>query len=436
MSDIETRTMRHVFLRLIPFLMVCYFVAYLDRVNVSFASLTMNKDLGLSSAAYGFGAGVFFISYFLMEVPSNIILERVGARRWIARIMLTWGIISGGMAFIQGEKSFYVMRFLLGAAEAGFFPGIIYYLGLWFPSAYRGRIITAFMFAIPLSSMIGSPISGTLLGLDGLMGLKGWQWLYIIEAAPAIILSICVFFYLTDKPAEAKWLSNEEKMWLINRMGQEQLHQHSAAGAHPGFGEALKTLARPIILYLSAVYFALAALNYGFGFFAPQLLSALGMGNQAIGWAMTIPSAVGAIGMLLWGRHSDAKNERRLHLAVAAMCSVVGLIGAAVSHDVYITIACLTLVGFGVSAATIFWTIPGSFLSGAAAAAGIAGISSIGQLAGFVSPFAIGYLKDATGQFLSGLVAVACVGVIGIVILLALIRPDRTPASQSAVAHP
>uniref|UniRef100_A0A9E8CT14 MFS transporter n=1 Tax=Bosea sp. NBC_00436 TaxID=2969620 RepID=A0A9E8CT14_9HYPH len=434
MPEIETRTMRHIFLRLIPFLMICYFVAYLDRVNVSFASLTMNKDLGLSSAAYGFGAGVFFISYFLFEVPSNIILERVGARRWIARIMLTWGVLSGAMAFVQGPTSFYVMRFLLGAAEAGFFPGIIFYLGLWFPRAYRGRIITAFMFAIPLSSMIGSPISGALLGLDGMGGLKGWQWLYIIEAAPAIILSVCVFFYLTDKPADAKWLPKDEKDWLMGRLALEE--SSSAPTEHVGFAATLKTLANPAIFYLSVIYFALAALNYGFGFYAPQLLSGLGVSNQSIGWLMTIPAAVGALGMLLWGRRSDAKNERRLHLAFAAMCSVVGLVGAGLSHDVYLTMACLIIVGFGVSAAAIFWTIPGSFLSGSAAAAGIAAISSCGQFAGFVSPYAIGYLKETTGEFLYGLVAVAGMGLVGIALLLVYIRPEQVSVPNSVAAHP
>jgi ACS family tartrate transporter-like MFS transporter len=436
MSEIETRTMRRVFLRLIPFLMLCYFVAYLDRVNVSFAALIMNKDLGISAAAYGFGAGVFFISYFLLEVPSNIILARVGARKWIARIMLTWGILSGLMALIQGEKSFYIMRFLLGGAEAGFFPGIVFYLSLWFPAAYRGRIITAFMFAIPLSSMIGSPISGTLLSLDGMGGLKGWQWLYILEATPAIILSVCVFFYLTDEPAQAKWLPDDEKAWLTNRLKQEQLQ--GGADAHPTFADSLKTLANPIILYLSVIYFALAALNYGFGFYAPQLLSALGLGTKSVGWLLTIPTLVGAVGMLLWGRHSDAKNERRYHLAFAALCSVVGLVGAALSHDVYLMMICLTIVGFGVSAATVFWTIPGSYMSGPTAAAGIAAISSIGQFAGFVSPYAIGYLKQATGEFLYGLAAVSCLGVIGIILLITVIRPEPAlaPAGQPIAPHP
>ncbi len=432
--DIEARTIRHVFLRLVPFLMFCYFVAYLDRVNVSFASLAMNNDLGLSNAAYGFGAGIFFVSYFLFEVPSNIFLEKVGARRWIARIMLTWGLLSGAMALVNGETSFYIMRFLLGAAEAGFFPGIIFFLGLWFPASYRGRIITAFMIAIPLSSVIGSPISGFLLGLGGSGGLKGWQWLYLLEATPAVILSVCVFFYLTDKPADAAWLPKDEKDWLMARMQSER--DHVQAHAHVG---VLKTLANPIVLKLAVVYFALAAMNYGFSFYAPQFLRAFGVSNQNIGFLLMIPSLVGAVGMVLWGRHSDATHERKWHLALAAVCSIAGLSGAAFSHDLYLTMACLTLVGFGVNAATVFWAIPGAFLSGASAAAGIAAISSIGQFAGFVSPYVIGYLKDSTGAFASGLVAVAIMGCIGIVVLLGLIPTDtaleRIGDEQSSLAH-
>ena len=218
MEPLEHRTIAKVTARLVPFLIVCYFVAYLDRVNVSFAALTMNKDLGLSASAFGFGAGIFFLAYFLFEVPSNLFLERVGARKWIARIMFTWGVISGGMAFVGGETSFYVVRVLLGIAEAGFFPGIIFYLTLWFPAVYRARIIGYFMAAIPLSTVIGAPVSGLLLGLDGFMGMKGWQWLFILEAAPALILSVVVFFYLTDRPADATWLEPDERAWLVARL--------------------------------------------------------------------------------------------------------------------------------------------------------------------------------------------------------------------------
>ncbi|MGH7156212.1 MAG: MFS transporter [Acetobacteraceae bacterium] len=431
--NLETRTIRRISWRIVPFIMICYFIAYLDRVNISFASLTMNKDLGISATAYGFGAGVFFISYFLFEVPSNMFLERVGARRWIARIMVSWGIVAGGMAFVGGETSFYVMRFLLGAAEAGFFPGIIFYLTLWFPEDYRGRIISAFMVAIPLSGMIGAPLSGYLLGLHGLAGFKDWQLLFLIQAAPAVILGICVFFYLTDRPAEAKWLPEDEKQWLIARLEREQ--QQISAPGHVGYLGILRTLSNPIVLKLAMVYFALAAMNYGFGFYAPQLLAVFGVSSQTIGELLIIPSAIGAVGMVLWGRHSDATQERRYHLAVAAACSIVGLVGAASATNIYLTMAFLSLVGFGVSAAVVFWTIPGGFLAGPQAAIGIAAISSIGQFAGFVSPYIIGYLKDATQSFSAGLIAVSIIGLIGIFVLLALIPVVRRAPAKVVVGH-
>src|SRR5262245_2988549 len=222
MQQLEQRTIGKVSARLVPFLIVCYFVAYLDRVNVSFAALTMNQDLGLSASAFGFGAGIFFLAYFLFEVPSNLFLERMGARKWIARIMFSWGLLSGGMAFITGESGFYAVRVLLGVAEAGFLPGIIFFLTLWFPAVYRARIIGYFMAAIPLSTVIGAPLSGLLLGLDGWMGMKGWQWLFILEAAPALVLSVVVFFYLTDRPADAAWLESDERAWLVTRLEQER----------------------------------------------------------------------------------------------------------------------------------------------------------------------------------------------------------------------
>ena len=237
-DPLEARTIAKVSARFLPLLIVCYFVAYLDRVNVSFAALTMNPDLGLSAAAYGFGAGIFFVAYFLFEVPSNVLLVRFGARRWIARIMFSWGLLSGAMAFVGGPTSFYVVRVLLGIAEAGFFPGIIFFLTLWFPARYRARIIGYFMAAVPLSTVIGAPVSGLLLGLDGLLGMKGWQWLFIIEAVPALILSVVVFFYLTDRPADATWLDADERAWLVSRLEQEQTQREDAAQLQPDAGAA------------------------------------------------------------------------------------------------------------------------------------------------------------------------------------------------------
>src|SRR5580765_5397212 len=267
MEPLEQRTIAKVSARLVPFLIVCYFVAYLDRVNVSFAALTMNKDLGLSASAFGFGAGIFFLAYFLFEVPSNLFLERVGARKWIARIMFTWGVLSGGMAFISGETGFYVVRVLLGIAEAGFFPGIIFYLTLWFPAVYRARIVGYFMAAIPLSTVIGAPVSGLLLGLDGGLGLKGWQWLFVLEAAPALVLSVVVFFYLTDRPADATWLQPDERAWLVARLEDERLKREAVRRY-----SVAQALMDPKVLLLSLVYFGGVATNYGLSFFLPQIV--------------------------------------------------------------------------------------------------------------------------------------------------------------------
>ncbi len=286
---LERRTLAKITARIVPFLIICYFVAYLDRVNVGFAALTMNKDLGISASAFGFGAGIFFFSYFLFEVPSNLALERFGARKWIARIMLTWGILSGAMAFISGETGFYVVRVLLGAAEAGFFPGIIFYLTLWFPASYRGRIIAYFMAAIPLSSVIGAPVSSMLLGFDGVAGVKGWQWLFIMEAVPALILAGVVWFYLTDRPADATWLAADEREWLATRLAAEQAQREAAH--HIG---VMQALANPKVLALAVVYFGAVATNYGTAFWLPQIIKAFGVSNVQTGLITAIPYVVGS----------------------------------------------------------------------------------------------------------------------------------------------
>ena len=323
MDAIEKRTIAKVSLRLVPFLMLCYFVAYLDRVNVGFAALTMNKELGISASAYGFGAGIFFFSYFVFEVPSNLMLERFGARKWIARIMLSWGILSGCMAFVSGETSFYIVRVLLGIAEAGFFPGIIFYLTLWFPGVYRARIVGWFMAAIPLSSVLGFPVSGLILGLDGFGGLAGWKWLFIIEAAPAVILSVVVWFYLTDRPADAKWLDPEERAWLDRRLAAEAQRKEDVHGL-----SVLQALVNPKVLALSLVYFGAVATNYGTAFWLPQIVKDFGLTNIQVGFVAAIPYVVGTIGMVWWGRRSDAKMERKWHAAFAFALAAIGIAGS------------------------------------------------------------------------------------------------------------
>ena len=434
--DVEARTVRQVSARLIPFLIVCYFVAYLDRVNVGFAALTMNKALGLTSTMFGFGSGIFFLTYFIFEVPSNLLLDRFGARRWIARIMVSWGILSALTAFIpgiaratglSGETTFYAIRALLGFAEAGFFPGIIFYLTLWFPSVYRGRIIGSFMVAIPLSSAIGAPISGLILGMDRVGGLAGWQWLFIIEAAPAVLLGIVTFFYLTDRPADAHWLAPDERAWLSRRLDAERrqreaMHNLSVAQA----------MFNPRVWALSLVYFGAVACVYGVGFWLPQIIKAFGLSNAMTGWVTAIPYAIGAAFMVAYGYHSDARGERKLHTAGALVISAVGIAGAILTGSPTMTVVAFTIGTCGVFAALpLFWTLPTAVLSGTAAAAGIAVINSIGNLAGFFGPYAMGWIKDATGSFAGGLLLIAALAAIATVVVLVLGHDhalERTPA--------
>ena len=430
MDPLEKRTIAKVSLRLVPFLMLCYFVAYLDRVNVGFAALTMNKDLGISSSAFGFGAGIFFFSYFVFEVPSNLALERFGARKWIARIMMSWGILSGCMALVSGETSFYVVRVLLGIAEAGFFPGIIFYLTLWFPASYRARIVGWFMAAIPLSSVLGFPVSGLILSLDGMAGLAGWKWLFILEAAPAVILSVVVWFYLTDRPADAKWLTAEERSWLARRLAAETQRKEDIHGIN-----VLQALVNPKVLALALVYFGAVATNYGTAFWLPQIVKSFGgLTNIQVGFISAVPYVVGTIGMVLWSRSSDARMERKWHAAIPVLLSAIGIGGSTLLDDPTLKMAALSVGAFGVFAVLpVFWTFPTAFLSGAAAAAGIAVINSIGNLAGFFGPFAMGWLKDQTGSFAAGLWAIAACAVMGMVIVLALRHDTRLEHAPNAV---
>jgi MFS transporter, ACS family, tartrate transporter len=422
MERLEQRTIAKVSARLVPFLIVCYFVAYLDRVNVSFAALTMNKDLGLSASAFGFGAGIFFLAYFLFEVPSNLFLERVGARKWIARIMFTWGVLSGGMAFISGETGFYVVRVLLGIAEAGFFPGIIFYLTLWFPAVYRARIVGYFMAAIPLSTVIGAPVSGLLLALDGFLGLKGWQWLFVLEAAPALVLSVVVFFYLTDRPADATWLEPDERAWLVARLEDERLQRETVRRY-----SVREALLNPKVLALSLVYFGAVATNYGLSFFLPQIVKAFGVSDLQAGLVAALPYVVGLVSIVFWGRRSDRKLERRFHLAFPLFVASAGIAISTALDDPTMKMVSLSVAGFGIfGCLPVFWTFPAAFLSGAAAAGGIALINSIGNLAGFAGPYAMGSIKDMTGSYTGGLLSLSAVGLIAMAIVLAL-RSDHTP---------
>jgi MFS transporter, ACS family, tartrate transporter len=434
-TDLERQTMSRVARRLLPLLMACYFVAYLDRVNVGFASLTMNKALGFTSAVYGFGGGIFFLGYFIFEVPSNILLSKVGARVWIARILITWGIISACTAFIAGPLSFYSVRFLLGIAEAGFFPGIILYLTWWFPSYYRSRIVGVFMAAIPISNILGSLVSGFLLDLDGWLGIAGWQWLFIMEAAPAVILGVVFWLYMTDWPSQASWLLPAQRDWLIARLDAEQSQREAIR--HYSLKQAL--LDRRVLL-LSLVYFGGTFAGYGIVLFQPQIVHRLAAGFGMTGIVNAIPYVFAAGAMVLWGRHSDHTGERPRHVAIAYAVGAAGLIATALMTDPILTMVTLVIAAMGQSSTgPTFWSLPTAMLSGTAAAGGIALINALGNLGGFFGPYLFGLIKDASdGSFTFGLMALALGPILSALIVLALghdRRLEHIPAHQASAGR-
>ncbi|HMM87882.1 MFS transporter [Bradyrhizobium sp.] len=414
-SEIEASTIRAISWRLIPFLVLAYFFSYLDRVNLGFAALEMNADLKFTPLIFAWGAGIFFIGYFIFEVPSNLALEKFGASRWIARIMVTWGIISALMATVSGELSFYVLRFLLGVAEAGFFPGIILYLTYWYPAEYRGRFLAAFAIAVPISTVIGAPISGLLLGLDGVMGLRGWQWLFILEGIPSVLLGIVTWFYLTDKPEKADWLTAEQKAWLAAKLQAETATKQAAR--HLTLGQALSS---PKVIMLSLIYFGFVGALYGMQFWLPQIVKAFGLTNAQTGFVTAIPYLFGTIAMILWARHSDATRERVAHVGGPLLLTAAALAASSYLTDPTITMAVLTVAAIGVFCTfAVFWTLPTAWLSGTAAAGGIALINSIGNLAGFGGPYLIGWVKEATGSTSSGLLVLSILPLIaGLLVFL------------------
>jgi MFS family permease len=405
LSDTEARIMRRVTWRLIPFLILCYFVAYLDRVNLSFASLEMNADLGITPSQYGLGAGLFFLTYFLCEIPSNLLLQRFGATRWIARIMVSWGLCAMGMAFIDGPTSFYIVRLLLGAAEAGFYPGVLFFLTLWFPVAYRSRMLGMFIAAIPISGILGSPLSGALLGLDGWFGLHGWQWLYIIEALPALMLAPFVVLVLQDSPAQARWLDAPDRDWLMARLNNERKEIEAKRKY-----SVVQTLTNPWVLFLAATYFTNVCLLNGITFFLPQIVKGFGLTNLETGFVVALPSLLALVGLIWWGRRSDAHGERYGHAAFANALGGAALLVAMLVDNPVAKVAAMSLAFACTLAFTApFWAIPGSFLTGAAAAGGIGAISALGVSGGFLAPWIVGQLHDVTGDFRIPLGLFACI---------------------------
>ncbi len=430
--DIERRAIRHIAIRIIPLLMICYFFAYLDRVNLSFASLQMNKALGLSASAYGFGAGLFFLTYCLCEIPSNLLLYRFGATRWIARIMFTLGLCAACMAFVSGRTSFYVIRLLLGAAEAGFYPGVLFFLTLWFPAAYRGRVLAVFIAAIPVSGILGAPLSGLLLSMDGVAGLKGWQWLYLIEAAPALLLAPVVIMRLQNHPEEAAWLPADERSWLIG-----QLRGERAEVERKQTYSVLQCLTNPRVLFLAAIYFSNVCLLNSITFFLPQIVKSFGLSNLQTGFIVAIPSLLALVALILWGRRSDRRRERYGHAAVANFVGGAALLASVLLNDPAARIAAVAVAFACTLAFTApFWSIPGTFLTGAAAAGGIGAISALGVIGGFLSPWFIGLMKDTTGDFRIGLGAIAVLAMIVASALYFIGRGESIRTVSTALSKP
>ena len=419
---IEESALRKVRWRLIPFLFLLYIVAYLDRVNVGFAAIDMKLDLKFSDTVYGLGAGIFFLSYTLLEVPSNLLGARFGARVWIARIMCTWGVLSSAMVFVNGPATFYVLRFLLGAAEAGFFPGVILYLTQWFPQRERARAVGLFMTATAMAGVIGAPISSALLRLDGAWGLQGWQWLFLIEGLPAILLVPVVLFYMTERPADAKWLSADERAWLMREMEAE----------HAESGQAIVTLRAALgtlrLWIIALPYFCIVIAFYGITFFLPQIVQSMSsLGSATIVLLTAIPYVSATIGLVVVGSRSDRTRERRWHVAVPCLIGATGFVLTVLAPATpAIALTTLSIAAFGIwGTLGPFWAIPTALLRGTAAAGGIALVNSIGNVGGFVGPYLMGWIRDATGGFTAGLLTLAAILVVGAVIVLRLEQPKE-----------
>jgi ACS family tartrate transporter-like MFS transporter len=421
--------------RLIPYVAAAYVLCMVDRNNLGIAALTMNKDLGFTATLFGWGAGIFYVGYFFFEVPSNLALQKFGARRWIARIMISWGIVSGLMAFVAGSTSFLTLRFLLGVAESGFFPGIVFYLSHWFPERYRAVVLSRFLFAQAFAIVVSSALSGAILTqMNGVLGIAGWKWLFVLEAAPTVIMGIATFFYLTDKPAQAHWLESGERGWLQAQMDEERARVEAVQKM-----TLWQALGHPRVLVLGFVYVGLVVCSSAMVIFLPQMVKALGtFSSFQIGLIVAIPYVTACVAMLIAGYSSDRRRERKYHLLVSMLLMATGLLGAALFHtSVVLTIICISMVVAGYFCSlTIFWILPSAFLTGTASAGGIALINSIGNLGGFFSQASMGWLRDRTGDYRTGLVLLAVAVTLAAIVAFVIwsqIEAKRRLSSQTGL---
>jgi ACS family tartrate transporter-like MFS transporter len=428
---VERSAMRKIYLRLLPFAVLSYFLAYIDRINVSFAALTMRDDLSISASAYGFALGTFYWGYFIFEVPSNVIMEKVGARIWIARIMITWGILAGLTATVTGATSFGVVRFFLGVAEAGFFPGLVLYFTYWFPTYHHARIVSGFLIGLPIAVAGGAPISTALLGLDGLFGLKGWQIMYLAEGVPTVLVGLLTLFILTDRPEQARFLTDQEKIWLTTKLTDERRAKEAVRKFN-----FLQGMFDVKVLLLALNYFGIVVASLGILFFVPQIIKSIGVtDNMTVGWLTMIPYVSGGAGLVLWGLVSDRMNERRWNLLGACVVSTIGLIIAGMTIGSWWAMVGLSIATFGFYGSKgPFWSMPPMFITGTAAAASIAWINSLGNLGGFFGPWYVGVIKDWTGSYAGGLYGLAFLCVVSAVVCALFLDIPNPAAARTRVA--
>ena len=430
---LEQVTLRKVYLRLVPYCFVLYILCYIDRINVSFAALTMNSDLGLTAYVYGLAAGAFFWGYCLLEVPSNIVLEKVGARIWIARIMITWGLLSAATALVTGPVSFFIVRVLIGAAEAGLFPGLLLYFHRWFPQRHRGRVVGWFLTGLPLATAIGAPISTALLQMDGIWGLHGWQWLFLCQGLPTAAIGVTVLFVLIERPSDARWLRPEERAWLESELAKEK-HEVESVRAF----SILSAMANPRVLVLSVLFGGIGMAGVGLVLFLPQILKSIGVSNTAAGLLTAVPYVFGTFAMVICGHISDRTQDRHWILVVTCGCATFGLILGAMLHSSLWVLAAFSLATTGFyGMKSPFWPLPSTFLTGSALAAGLALINSLGNFCGYLGPIAVGYAKDHTGSFEAWIYVLAAAALVSTLTALgcALWMPRTARPAQWAVAR-